>query len=90
MRYPSERDFRRVGRVALMIGFGVLVVSVILFVLSNALVDQAGRLIGEGNYAEGIDVANLADYLGQGAWVTLGVAIVSLVIGLIAYVAGQE
>ena len=88
---PSERlRLRRIGQAALMVGFAVLVVSMILFVLSNALTDQVGRLISEGDWVRATDVADMVDSVELGAWVTLSVAIVSIVIGAVAYISSEE
>ncbi len=88
-RNSSERpNLRRIGRAAWMIGLAVLFVSVILFVLSNALEHQAHRLALEDS-SRWSDVEDMANFTSLGAWITLGVAIVCIAGGAIAYTSGE-
>lgn len=74
----------RIGRPALIVGSALFAMSLILYVLSNSLVDQAARLMREGDM-RWADIANLSDKLQTIAWILFFVALVCVVVGAIAH-----
>ncbi len=81
-----EPRLRAIGKSALLIGIGAAAISIVLFVLSNALDDRATDLLLEGTFEEYEDATEMADLANIGAWIALVVAIPSIAGGLIAFV----
>ncbi|HEX9907046.1 MAG TPA: hypothetical protein VGB78_01075, partial [Thermoplasmata archaeon] len=89
-RFFSDRlSVHRTARAALLMGFALVTMSVILFVLSNAVEDEAQRLIWERNYGEAYDALDLADVLNSVTWIILVAGIICIVGGAVAFMSSD-